>query len=199
MASYVLAIETWPHPVALSASAGRPALVKEEALVRGAQRGDEGAFERLYWGHVGRVHALALRLVADSAQADELTQDVFVRVWERLSTFRGESAFGTWLYRLAVNLILSDRRSAWRRSRRVAASGDFIELDAPAAGPLPGTRLDLERAIASLPPGARTVFVLHDVEGYEHSEISELTGIAVGTSKAQLFRARRLLREALER
>jgi RNA polymerase sigma-70 factor (ECF subfamily) len=170
-----------------------------DPTVAAAKNGDDLAFERLYRQHVGRVYALALRLSRDSSDADALTQDIFVRVWERLATFRGESAFGTWLHRLAVNVILSDRRSAWRRSRRVRETDDLLELDAPAPAAPPGTRLDLDSAIASLPPGARTVFVLHDVEGYEHAEIAELSGIAVGTSKAQLFRARRLLREALDR
>jgi RNA polymerase sigma-70 factor (ECF subfamily) len=170
-----------------------------DPLVAGAVRGDDGAFERLYRAHVGRVHALALRLADDPGHADQLTQDVFVRAWERLASFRGESSFATWLHRLAVNVILSDRRSAWRRTRRVASGGDLIDLEPEARGAPPGVRLDLDAAIAGLPPGARTVFVLHDVEGYQHAEIAAMTGIAPGTSKAQLFRARRLLREALER
>lgn len=170
-----------------------------EALIEAAAQGDEGAFERIYRAHVGRVYALALRLADDARHADQLTQDVFVRTWERLTTFRGESSFATWLHRLAVNVILSDRRSAWRRTRLVTPAGDLIDLEPEARTPNPGAELDLEAAIAGLPPGARTVFVLHDVEGYQHGEIAEATGIAVGTSKAQLFRARRLLREALER
>ncbi len=170
-----------------------------DPLVAEACRGDERAFERLYRAHVGRIHALTLRLSDDPRHAEELTQDVFVRAWERLATFRGESAFGTWLHRLAVNVVLSDRRSAWRRVRRVTPAGDLLEMDAEYRMPAPGLRLDLDAAIAGLPPGARTVFVLHDIEGYEHGEIAALTGIATGTSKAQLFRARRLLREALDR
>jgi RNA polymerase sigma-70 factor (ECF subfamily) len=172
----------------------------EATWVANAKRGDEGAFEALYRLHVGRIHALCLRLVQDPAEADQLTQDVFVRVWQRLATFRGDSAFGTWLHRLAVNVVISDRRSVWRRSRRLVEA----ELaDQPRAvgqrAPNPGVRVDLEHAIAGLPPGARTVFVLHDIEGYEHQEIARIAGIAEGTSKAQLFRARRLLREALDR
>ncbi|MBM4187953.1 MAG: sigma-70 family RNA polymerase sigma factor [Gemmatimonadetes bacterium] len=164
-----------------------------------AAAGDDRAFERLYRLHVGRIHALALRLAADSDDAERLTQDVFVRAWERLGSFRGDSAFGTWLHRLAVNLILSDRRSAWRRTRRVVPKADLEEEMAASLPVNVGDRLDLDAAIAMLPPGARTVFVLHDVEGYEHAEIAGLTGVAVGTSKAQLFRARRLLREVLDR
>ncbi len=173
--------------------------VDEAGLVTAAQRGDDRAFERLYRSHVGRIHAVVFRLVADPAQAEELTQDVFVRVWQRLATFRGESTFGTWLHRLAVNVVLSDRRSAWRRMKRVTPSGDLVELQAPAPPVTPGLKLDLDAAIAALPPGARTVFVLHAIEGYQHDEIARLTGIAPGTSKAQLFRARRLLQEALDR
>lgn len=190
-----------PFPLALDPAPERAFRngVAVETTIVDARNGDDLAFERLYRQHVGRVYALALRLSGDAADAESLTQDVFVRAWERLTSFRGESAFGTWLHRLAVNVILSDRRSAWRRARRVTATGDLLELEVAAPAPPPGMGLDLDDAIAGLPPGARTVFVLHDVEGYEHAEIAELSGIAVGTSKAQLFRARRLLREALDR
>ena len=164
-----------------------------------AVQGDEGGFEQIYRAHVGRVYALAVRLADNAAQAEELTQDVFVRTWERLASFRGESSFSTWLHRLAVNVILSDRRSAWRRTRRISGDGEVAEHEPDSRAPTPGLRLDLDQCIAGLPPGARTVFVLHDVEGYEHAEIAAMAGIAVGTSKAQLFRARRLLREALDR
>ncbi len=168
-------------------------------LVRRAQQGDQAAFHALYRENAGRVHALCLRLTADAAQAEELTQDVFVRAWGRLATFRGDSAFSTWLHRLAVNVVLMDRRAASRRALRVVATEDPAALERVGHESTPGLALDLERAIAALPPGAREVFVLHDIEGYRHEEIAELTGIAAGTSKAQLFRARRLLREALNR
>jgi len=170
----------------------------QSQLVRRAQTGDADAFGRLYRLHVGRVYALCLRIEGDAARADELTQDVFVRAWERLPGFRGESAFGTWLHRLAVNVVLADRRAAWRRDRRVTLDEEPVAL-ASASVADPGLTLDLEAAIAGLPPGARTVFVLHDMEGYQHAEIATMTGIAEGTSKAQLFRARRLLRVALGR
>jgi RNA polymerase sigma-70 factor (ECF subfamily) len=178
--------------------------VTASQLVRRAQAGDQGAFAALYRAHVGRVYALCLRLEGDAARAEELVQDVFVRAWEKLDGFRGESAFGTWLHRLAVNVVLGDRRSAWRRSRVVLAGGGSEETameawTAPAPAGAGAEAIDLERAVASLPAGARTVFVLHDVEGYRHEEIAAMTGIAEGTSKAQLFRARRLLRERLER
>ena len=121
-----------------------------------------------------------------------------MRAWERLASFRGESAFGTWLHRLAVNVVLADRRSLGRRGRRILFTDDPAAFERPAEGPALQAA-DLEVAIAGLPPGARAVFVLHDVEGYTHEEIARLAGIAEGTSKAQLFRARRLLREALDR
>jgi RNA polymerase sigma-70 factor (ECF subfamily) len=169
-------------------------------LIHRAQRGDQAAFEALYRQQVGRVYAVCLRLTADRARAEELTQDTFVRAWERLGSFRGDSAFSSWLYRVAVNVVFLSQRAAGRRTRRVVTVADpgALERAPEDAGQSPGT-LDLERAVASLPPGAREVFVLHDVEGYRHEEIARLTGIAVGTSKAQLFRARRLLREALNR
>jgi RNA polymerase sigma-70 factor, ECF subfamily len=166
-------------------------------LIAEAREGGERAFASLYAAHSGRVYALALRLTSDPVAARELLQDVFVRAWERLATFRGESAFDSWLHRLTVNLALTTRRTDVRRLRRV---GDAAELppDGGVDGRTAERDLDLEQAIAGLPPGARVVFVLHDVEGYTHEEIARAAGIAVGTSKAQLFRARRLLREALD-
>jgi RNA polymerase sigma-70 factor (ECF subfamily) len=161
-----------------------------------AQSGDGHAFERLYRGHLARVHSLARRM-AGPDEADELTQDVFVRTWEKLATFRGEAAFGTWLHRLAVNLILSRRSRAGRDRQRFDPAEDALDLK-PAATPRPELAMDFETAIGRLPEGARHVFVLHDVEGYRHDEIAEQMGIAVGTSKAQLHRARMLLRGHLE-
>jgi RNA polymerase sigma-70 factor (ECF subfamily) len=170
--------------------------------VRRAQQGDHAAFRTLYQTHVGRVYALCLRLARNAAEAEDHTQDVFVRVWERLGSFRGESAFSTWLHRLTVNEVLQARRSAGRRTARVTLAADPADLEtAPAPAATPGTASagDLAQAIARLPEGARTIFVLHDVEGYQHDEIAGLLDIAEGTSKAQLFRARRLLREMLDR
>jgi RNA polymerase sigma-70 factor (ECF subfamily) len=170
--------------------------VTDDRVAR-AQAGDQQAFRDLYQEHVGRVYALCLRLTADAVAAEERTQDVFVRLWDKLRTFRGESAFSSWLHRLTVNVVLNERRTSGRRAQRVAvvANPEGVGED----GSLAGLGLDLERAIARLPEGAREVFVLYDIEGYGHAEIAELVGIAVGTSKAQLFRARRLLREMLER
>ncbi|HEY2825652.1 MAG TPA: sigma-70 family RNA polymerase sigma factor [Gemmatimonadales bacterium] len=167
--------------------------------VRLAQAGDEAAFERLYRANAGRVYALCLRLVADAGWAEDLVQDVFVRVWERLKTFRGESAFTSWLHRLTVNLVFATRRSSGRRGRREMATADLEDLGAAGHDAPPGLKLDLDQAIARLPNGARVVLVLYDIEGYGHDEISSMIGIAPGTSKAQLHRARRLMREALDR
>ena len=170
--------------------------------VRRAQQGDQSAFRTLYQTHVGRVYAVCLRLTGNASEAEEHTQDVFVRVWERLGSFRGESAFSTWLHRLTVNEVLQARRSAGRRNARVTLAADPLELEAapaPAGGNPGAGSSDLAQAIARLPAGARMVFVLHDVEGYQHDEVAALLDIAEGTSKAQLFRARRLLREMLDR
>jgi RNA polymerase sigma-70 factor, ECF subfamily len=169
----------------------------EAGLVPRAQGGEMSAFEQLYRENVGRVYALCLRLSGDAVRAEELTQDVFVRAWEKLGTFRGDSAFSTWLHRLAVNLVLGDRRSEGRRLSRVSPQETLDEGYTAPGQSVPGERLDLERAIAALPHAARTVFVMHEVEGYGHEEIARLTGRAEGTSKALLHRARKLLRETL--
>ncbi len=184
-------------------SSGSLALVSHpqsaESLVEQAQAGDVGAFEELYRLHVGRVHALCLRMSGDAREAEELTQDAFVRAWEKLDSFRGSSAFSSWLHRLAVNVVLASWRAKGRHRERVVSIGDVRSLADPRHEPKPRLALDLESAIAGLPAGARTVFVLYDVEGYRHRDIAELTGLAVGTSKTQLHRARRLLRKALGR
>lgn len=159
---------------------------------------DEAAFHALYRAEVGRVYALCLRLTGNRRDAEERTQDVFVQAWRRLSTFRGESALSTWLHRLTVNLVLTERRSRMRRERRVLTVESLEVVEKPGREPS-AHDVDLERAIAKLPDGAREVLVLHDIEGYTHEEIGQACGIAEGTSKAQLFRARRLLREMLER
>ena len=167
------------------------------ALVRRAQHDDRAAFDTLYAQHVGRVYAVCLRMSASRTEAERLTQDVFVRAWQRLRTFRGDSAFASWLYRLAVNVVLEDGRSSRRRESRVAVLAEPEALDRRAHSSKDDERMDLERAIASLPPGARQVLVLHDIEGYKHEEIARMTGTAIGSVKAQLHRARRLLRERL--
>ena len=185
----------------------------DRELARRAASGDDAAFEELYRAHAGRVHALCLRMSGSRERAIDLTQDVFVHVWERLTSFRGESALSSWIYRLTVNLILSNARRDRRRltHEMPAENSDLAggENDArnareqrERAAVRPASVLDavdLERAIAGLPPGARTVVVLHDVEGYRHDEIAKFTGTAEGTCRAQLHRARKLLMEALSR
>lgn len=173
---------------------------QHDDVVKRAQSGDGSAFDALYSEHVGRIFALCLRMCANGNEAETLTQDVFVRMWQQLPSFRGESLFSTWLHRLAVNVVLEDRRATNRRLAHVLPVEEVNDL--PRAGTTARdheTALDLERAIALLPEGARIVLVLHDVEGYTHEEIATLYGIAVGTTKAQLHRARRLLRESLTR
>lgn len=173
-----------------------PAPDDVSARVRRAVAGDITAFEQLYRDHVGRVHGAILRLVGmDRARAEELTQDAFVRAWQKLSSFRHESSFSTWLYRLGVNTALMELRG-----RRNEDSVDNAALELAAGGEVPfcaAERGDLERAVSKLPPRARAVLVLHDVEGWKHEEISIELGMAVGSSKAQLHRARGLLRRAL--
>jgi RNA polymerase sigma-70 factor, ECF subfamily len=166
-------------------------------LLDSARRGDVAAFEAIYRRHVGRVHSLCRRLARDPARAEELTQEAFLKAWRRLGSCPGEEALAGWLCRLAIHLVLSDNRKATRRARREAPSEDGFTPEGRAPRETPGLALDLERAVARLPPGARQVFVLHDVEGFRHEEIGKLLGLSAGTSKAQLHRARRLLKEAL--
>ena len=165
-----------------------------------AAGGDRQAFERLYRTHSNRVFSICARMSGSRTKGEELTQDVFVRTWEKLPQFRGESAFSTWLHRLAVNVVLNARKTEGRHASRTDdGEVDDERWDEAARAPMHIERMDLTDAIAGLPAGARRVFVLHDVEGYKHEEIAEMMGITSGGSKAQLHRARLLLREALER
>ncbi len=169
------------------------------ALVRAASRGDTTAFESLYRGHARRLHAVLWRLCGgQAARAEDLVQEAFLRAWQALPGFRYESAFSTWLHRLAVNTALMEIRGR--------AGGEDRETDDAALEFLPShdtagqrmrEQLDLERAVATLPPRARAVLVLHDIEGWKHEEIAAELGMAVGSSKAQLHRARGLLRQRL--
>jgi RNA polymerase sigma-70 factor (ECF subfamily) len=160
-----------------------------------AAAGDVRAFEQLYRAHLPKVHSLCRRM-AGGHDADELTQDVFVRVWQKLGSFRGDSAFSTWLHRLAVNVVIERfRANTVRRQRLHDGEQIFESLSAPArSGDL---SMDFETALTKLPDGAREIFVLHDVEGYKHHEIATLLEISAGTSKAQLHRARMMLRRHL--
>ena len=169
----------------------------EVADVALAASGDGRAFERLYRGHVARVHSLARRMIGPDA-ADDVTQDVFVRAWHKLGTFRGEAAFGTWLHRLAVNVIHTRRTSLGTERSRFDDKDSALESASGRHGD-PELSLDFEDAIERLPDGARQVFVLHDVAGYKHEEIAQMLGIVPGTSKSQLHHARMALRRHLQR
>jgi RNA polymerase sigma-70 factor (ECF subfamily) len=167
----------------------------EAADVALAASGDARAFERLYRTHVARVHTLVRRML-DADEADDVTQDVFVRAWQKLSTFRGEAAFGTWLHRLAVNVILGRRKTVGRERGRFDP-GEATLDELPTRPAAPEVTVDFEEAVGRLPDGARQVFVLHDVEGYTHEEIGRMLGVVPGTSKSQLHHARMALREYL--
>ena len=194
-------------PLSLGTTSPVPAPIgsdDESALARRAVAGDVEAFEGLYRLTSGRVFALCLRMSRDRDHARELAHDVFVQAWQKLPTFRGEAAFSSWLHRLAVNVVLERQRSERRRAAHEVPSIDAD--DAVAESPRgtargtardEATRLDLETAIARLPPNARAVFVLHEVEGYRHDEIATAMQIAQGTVRAHLHRARQLLMEFL--
>jgi RNA polymerase sigma-70 factor, ECF subfamily len=160
-----------------------------------AVAGDADAYERVYRRHVARIHTLCRRMVGDGL-AEEVTQDVFVRAWEKLDRFEGKSAFGTWLYRLAINVCLGERERAGTWAHRFGGDEGVVDRTAGARSS-PEHRVDLGRAIERLPAGAREVFVLHDIEGYKHREIARLLGVAEGTSKSQLHSARMSLRDYL--
>jgi len=172
----------------------------EAKLVDAARQGDCAAFESLYRSNRDRIYGLLWRLCSgDAALAEDMLQESFVRAWQKLHSFRGESRFGTWLHRLSANVALSDRRTRVRRVQREVALDESIERTALGARDVfADKRMDLEKAISRLPERARSVLVLYDIEGYRHQEIANMTGMAVGSSKAQLHRARKLLREELD-
>ena len=172
----------------------------DHALALAAAGGDTDAFEALYRRHSARVHGVVLRLAGwQRARAEDLVQEAFLRAWQALPGWRGEAAFGTWLHRLAVNVALMDLRA--RRVRPALDGDDDDALDAMLAPESPGhaaaLAIDLERAVATLPPRARAVLVLHDIEGWTHGEIGAALDMATGSSKSQLHRARGLLRARL--
>jgi len=172
--------------------------VSETLLVKTAARGDAAAFETLYRRHEGRVYALCLRMTGDKSKAEDCVQETFVQAWRRLSSFEGRSAFGTWLHRIAVNQVLTLQRKTARHPAFLEIVEERTEEpDAARRARDGGLQMDLESVIGSLPDGARNVFVLHAVHGYSHEETAEMLGVAVGTCKAQLHRARRLLAERL--
>jgi len=179
-----------------TAVANTGALDFETGLIRRAQRGDTAAFEALYRQNVGRVYALCLRMSANASRAEDLTQEIFLRTWERIGSFRGEARFSTWLHQLAVNVVLTDSRL---RARRPSESSQELDrIVRKPSGPATTEAQVLDEAVSALPEGARAVFVLHDIEGYLHEEIAVLMGVTTGTCKAQLHRARQLLRKALK-
>lgn len=187
------AVTTWQHDKTdLSAT--------EERWVDKARAGDRVAFEQLYRSHCDRIFALCWRMCgSDRALAEDMVQEAFVRAWNKLHLFRGDSKFGTWLHRLTVNVVLSDRRIRVKRLQRETEFGDDLErVVVGEKNVFAGLRKDLEAAIAGLPERARTVLVLYDIEGYQHNEIAEMTGMAVGSSKAQLHRARKLVQDVLK-
>ncbi len=180
--------------------------VPEADAIRLAQQGDAAAFERIYGLHKRRVYSLCLRMVGNTAEAEDLTQEAFLQLFRKISTFRGESAFSTWLHRLAVNVVLMRLRKkaapeiSLEETTQPDEEGDsprrdFGSPDLRLTGSI--DRLNLQRAIDQLPQGYKTVFVLHDVQGYEHNEIAELMGCSIGNSKSQLHKARMRLRELL--
>jgi RNA polymerase sigma-70 factor, ECF subfamily len=173
----------------------KPAGIAEadRADAASAADGETDAFERIYRRHAARIHSLCRRMVGDG-EADDVAQEVFVRAWRKIGQFRGDSAFGTWLYRLAVNVILG-RRAAIGSYRSRFSGGDPAEMPIAARRATHELRFDLEAAVKTLPKGARDVFLLHDVEGFTHEEIGEMLEVTAGTSKSQLHRARMALRE----
>ena len=180
--------------------------IPEPELIRLAQQGDAAAFEALYQLHNRRVYSLCLRMVGNTAEAEDLTQEAFLQLFRKISTFRGESAFSTWLHRLAVNVVLMKLRKKSGKETSLEQvtdpdedSGtprrDFGAADVRLSGSL--DRVNLQRAVEQLPPGYKAVFVLHDVEGFEHNEIAEIMGCSIGNSKSQLHKARMRLRDLL--
>src|SRR5499425_2143302 len=184
-----------------------PVAWTEAEAIRRAQAGDSTAFEFLYQLHSRRVYALCLRMVGNPADAEDLMQEAFLQLFRKIGTFRGESAFSTWLHRMTVNVVLMRLR---KKSLPTDSLEETLEPDAENSGPkrdvgapdlrLSGAvdRVNLERSIEKLPPGYRTVFVLHDVQGYEHNEIADIMGCSVGNSKSQLHKARTRLRDLLQ-
>jgi RNA polymerase sigma-70 factor (ECF subfamily) len=172
-------------------------------LAQASSQGDMAAFETLYERHHRRVYSLCLRMIANPTEAEDLAQEVFIQLFRKLGSFRGESAFTTWLHRLTVNHVLMHFRKKGVKLEKTTEEGEIGEIQDLIQGvgerPRFIDRIALDKAIAELPPGYRTVFVLHDVEGFEHEEIGNLLGVTSGTSKSQLHKARMRLRELLNK
>lgn len=174
-----------------------PQITDEADCIARAQQADSGAFESLYRMHIDKVYGLCLRMTGNVAEAEDCAQDAFIQAWNKLDRFRGDSAFATWLHRIAVNSVLGMMRKSKREQDRIQIAGESTEP--PVAQADTGELRDLADAVNRLPEGARHVFVLYAVYGYSHDEASTMLGIAPGTSKAQLHRARRLLAQQLEK
>ena len=172
------------------------AFTDEQALVKRAQRSDARAFEELYRLHIGKVYGICLRMTGNVSEAEDCAQEAFIQAWNKLEKFRGDSAFSTWLHRVAVNVVLGRMRKSKREQDRIMAVTQ--DMPAPIVTGDTGEMRDLSEAVDRLPEGARNVFVLHAVYGYSHDEAGEMLGIAAGTSKAQLHRAKRLLAQQLK-
>jgi RNA polymerase sigma-70 factor (ECF subfamily) len=190
----------------LSGVSGAPAVSARQdelALVDRCLQGDLGAFEEVYRTHSGRLYSVAFRMVGNAADAEDLLQEIFLAAHRKLESFRGDSALGTWLYRLAVNLCLDYLRSRTGRAISVTDALDdehpLPDRESRSLAERTVTKMDLERALAQLPEGCRMAFVLHDIEGLEHREVAEAMGIAEGTSKSQVHKARLRLRALLSK
>jgi RNA polymerase sigma-70 factor (ECF subfamily) len=185
----------------LAVQALAPDRERETALLDRARAQDSMAFEKLYRLHSGNVYGLCLRMLSDTGTAEDCTQETFVQAWKNLEGFKGDSGFGTWLHRIAINQVLMLRRRGQAQKRHLEAVGQdwAVDVTADPTSSKPASQMDLEKAVGSLPPGARDVFVLCAVNGYSYEETSGFLGVAVGTCKAQLHRARRLLKERLDR
>jgi len=181
--------------------------LSEADAIERAKQGDAEAFQALYDRHKRRVYSLCLRMTANTAEAEDLTQEAFLQLYRKIATFRGESAFSTWLHRLSVNVVLMHLRrkglpvvsleeTTQGGTEEDTPRKDFGAEDVALAGSI--DRLQLQKAVDSLPPGYRTIFVLHDVEGYEHNEIASIVGCSIGNSKSQLHKARMKLRDLLK-
>ncbi|HTV06884.1 MAG TPA: sigma-70 family RNA polymerase sigma factor [Acidobacteriaceae bacterium] len=196
--------ETQPRPINQHIRRNPPIEGEEEAITK-AQKGDPQAFEMLYALHKRRVYSLCLRMLGNIAEAEDLTQEAFLQLYRKIGTFRGDSAFSTWLHRLAVNVVLMHLRKKGLPQVSLEESLEPVQDDGPRKDigardlTLAGSidRVTLERAVENLPPGYRLVFVLHDVEGYEHNEIADMLACSIGNSKSQLHKARMKLRELL--
>ncbi len=176
-------------------TASSDTIADEAAWIRQAQQSDPRAFEALYRLHVDKIYGLCLRMTGNVSEAEDCTQEAFIQAWNKLEKFRGDSAFATWLHRIAVNIVLGRIRKSKREQDRIQSITDTSS--APLVTGDTGELRDLSEAVDRLPSGARHVFVLHAVYGYSHDEAADMLGIAAGTSKAQLHRARRLLSQQL--